>query len=334
MKKIFWIGSHFFQAELKQCGWEVHFFNFTDVAVFGWNDLVRMAGWEPDMVVVADKSRTPFVLGMEDFPCLTVFYAVDTHIHSWYPLYAQGFDVCLISLRDHKDLFLHKRLTEQRLFWFPPFARDADKPLPHMPKKWDCLFVGTVDANITPQRMQFLQSLKARVSGLHVMRGAYHTLFSQGKVIFNYCEMGDLNFRVFEALGCGSCLVTPLVQHGLTTLFKDGEELVTYAVDDIDDATRKIDALLQDKERREGIAAQGLAAVDAAHRAMHRARTFTDICTQLWQEDVPALIQARRANAQNIRQRYLRMPYLLLADTIPSPFLQRAYVQAAKGAFA
>lgn len=86
MRKLFWIGSPFFAQALRDEGWQVHAMDFQQVAVFGWDDLVREAGWEPDVVVVADKSRPPFVLGMESFPCLTVFYCVDSHIHSWYPL--------------------------------------------------------------------------------------------------------------------------------------------------------------------------------------------------------------------------------------------------------
>ena len=86
MRRLFWIGSPFFWQSLRETGWdEVAFCNFEEPRVLGWQDVVRQAGFVPDVVVVADKSRPPFVLGVEDFPCFTVFYSVDSHIHSWQP---------------------------------------------------------------------------------------------------------------------------------------------------------------------------------------------------------------------------------------------------------
>lgn len=331
MQRLFWIGSPFFSSSLVECGWQVHVFNFEDVAVYGWQDLVRMAGWEPEVVVVADKSRPPFVLGMEDFPCLTVFYAVDSHIHSWYPYYAQGFDCCLVSLRDHIPLFAGKRLPESVLFWSPPYARDEDLPIGGAAKQWDCLFVGTVNPATTPRRAQFLEDVRRRVPGLHTTRGNYRQLFSSARVLLNHCEGGDLNFRVFEALGCGGCLVTPRIQHGLHELFVDGEHLVMYAPDDAVDAAMKINFLLADAELANYIAQTGMALVDGKHRAVHRAQAFTDFMCDMWMHDPQGMVAARRAKAQEIRQRWLRMPYLLLAGEIQYPLLQRAYLAAAQG---
>ena len=333
MQRLFWIGSPFFNASLQECGWQVHSFNFEEVVVFSWDDLVRMAGWEPEVVVVADKSRPPFVLGMEDFPCVTVFYAVDTHIHSWYPLYAQGFDCCLVSLRDHMELFRHKRVPGHRLLWSPPFARDADAPDPTAAKQWDCLFVGSVDSANAPARTRFLEELKTLVPGMHVTRGNYRQLFSQGRVLLNHCERGDLNFRVFEALGCGGCLVTPRIQNGMQELFVDGEHLVMYAPGDVADAAAKIRFLLGDAELTDYIAQTGLELVDAKHRARHRAEAFTDFMCDVWMNDAAALVAARRARAAEIREHWLRIPYLLLADEMRYPQLRQAYLAASRGEF-
>lgn len=331
MQRLFWIGSPFFCSSLKDCGWQVHFFNFEEVSVFSWKTLVEMAGWEPEVVVVADKSRPPFVLGIEDFPCLTVFYAVDSHIHSWYPHYAQGFDLCLVSLRDHLPLFAGKRLDESALLWSPPFARNEDVPSPEAKPQWDCLFVGSVDPVVTPKRVHFLQELKERVPGLHVTHGNYRQLFGSGRVLINHCEGADLNFRVFEALGCGGCLVTPRIGHGLSELFVDGEHLVTYASEDAIDAAAKINFLLGDRELVNYIAETGMELVNAKHRALHRAHAFTDFLCDVWMNDPQDVVDARRAQAAEIREQWLRVPYLLLAKEINYPLLQQAYLDAAQG---
>ena len=110
MKTLLWLGNPFFRADMERYGWRVVFRQPRDGEYFTWNNCLELSGGPPDALVAADTSRPPFVLGVERFPCLTLFYAVDTHIHSWMPLYGQAFDACLISLRDHIPFFAGQRL--------------------------------------------------------------------------------------------------------------------------------------------------------------------------------------------------------------------------------
>ncbi len=330
MKRIFWIGSHFFQSSLVDCGYEVYFFNFEDVKVFGWSDLVNIAGFEPDVVVVADKSRPPFVLGVETFPCITVFYAVDTHIHSWYHLYAQAFDICLVCLQDHLEPFRHKNIPSERILWCPPFARDEDNPYEGEQILWDCLFVGNVNVENLPKRVKFFEELSS-YTHVHVERGAYVKLFAKGRVLINHCEHDDLNFRVFEALGCGGCLVTPRIGHGLESLFIDGEDLAYYEQHNAEDAARVIKNLLENDNLRKKMAERGLAKVNAGHRAKHRANALKNVLNSHdnWQE----IIKKRQDNATAIRNTWLRQVYLLFADVLEVEDLRMAYLKASRGLY-
>ncbi|MDR0239147.1 MAG: glycosyltransferase [Deltaproteobacteria bacterium] len=328
MQRLLWIGSPFFSSALPACGWDVCAINFENLAIFSWADLVARAGWEPDVLVVADKSRPPFVLGVEDMPCLTVAYCVDTHIHSWLPFYAQGFDLCLASLRDHLQFFTNKALAEECVRWFPAFAKDDDRPAPHA-EEWDCLFVGTLSADKTPKRMAFLQELQQLVPGLHAERGDYRRLFPKGRIALNHCEAGDLNFRVFEALGCGACLLTPRIGHGLLDLFQDGVHLVTYNPDDARDAGHCIQKLLTNPLRRSLLRAAGLAAIDAKHRSRHRAEELSRLLRAYPQQR----IRERRQRAASIRKKWLRIIYLHMAETAADPRIREAYLQAARGTF-
>jgi glycosyltransferase involved in cell wall biosynthesis len=327
MKRLLWIGSPFFSPALPACGWELCAINFEELAVFTWSDLVARAGWEPDVLVVADKSRLPFVLGVEDMPCLTVVYCVDTHIHSWLPLYAQAFDLCLARPRDHLQRFADKALTEEQVRWFPPFAKDDDRPGPPE-EEWDCLFVGTINADKTPKRMDFLRDLRVLTPGLHAVRGDYRRLFPRGRVAINHCEAGDLNFRVFEALGCGACLLTPRIGHGLLDLFKDGVHLVAYEPDDVRDAARHIRELLANPLRRSLLRTAGLAAIDAGHRARHRAEELS----RLLRAYPRARVQERRQRAARIREQWLRIIYLHMAEAEAHPLMRETYLKAAQGA--
>lgn len=318
MRRLFWIGSPFFWQSLRETGWdEVAFCNFEEPRVLGWQDVVRQAGFVPDVVVVADKSRPPFVLGVEDFPCFTVFYSVDSHIHGWQPWYAQAFDACLVSLRDHLPRFAGDFLPPERIWWSPAFAWAEDRPDESAERCWDALFVGTVSDN-TPLRAAFLRALGETVPGLHVTRGAYRRLYPQAQVVLNQCEHGDLNFRVFEALGCGSCLLTPRIGHGLTDLFAEDEELVCYTPHDADDAAARLRELLAAPEHMAELRRAGLAAVDARHRAIHRARAFSERLRAFSAEEWRGLVESRRRRAAAIRQQVLRLPCLLWAEDLAS----------------
>jgi hypothetical protein len=332
---LVWLGPPFFSSLLPALGWEVIQRQHEPGEVRSWPQILELAGGRaPAAVLVADASLPPHVTDMESFPCLTFFYAVDSHIHSWYPLYAQGFDACLVSLRDHLPLFVRNRLREDRVWWFPPYARIQDQPPPpeaRPEREWPLLFVGTVDPALNPARAAFLEEVKKAVPGLHVTRGAFAGLYPRALLVLNECSRGDLNFRVFEALGCGACLLTPAVGHGLTELFTDGRDLFLYPPGDVAALTALIRSLLRDDALREAAARNGLAAVNARHRSTHRAKTLSDNLRALLGADgASALVAARRREARALHARFLRLLYLHHAETASLPSLRQAYLMAAQ----
>ncbi len=333
MKTLAWIGAPFFAPSLPSETWTVRFYDPPPGEVLTWESLCAAIGASPDMVVLGDKSLPPLLAGMERFPCLTVFYAVDTHIHSWYPFYGQAFDLVLVSLKDHMPLFVGQRLAPEQIRWFPPYARDDDAPAPRNPELpvWDLLFVGTVDPARNAERSRFMRELAALFPGLHAQAGNYKVLFHQGRLLLNHAAQNDLNFRVFEALGCGGCLLTPRVGHGLEDLFTHGQELFIYDQDDIPGLAALARMLLQEPERRAAVAAKGLAAVDTGHRARHRAAAFTELAQGLFRSGAAQeRIRARLEQADAIHERYLRFMYLLHADTAPTGGMKKAYLEAAR----
>lgn len=329
-----WVGNTFFQSALKDLGWRVHWMNPNRNTVLGWTDIVDAAGFVPDVLIVADKSLPPFVAGTECFPCLTVFYAVDTHIHSWFPFYAQGFDLVLVSLRDHIPLFRGRRLKSDMVIWSPPYANPKDAPRPPDPSKpqWDVLFVGTVDPEINPDRCAFLEAVKERVPGLHVTRGLYQQLYPQAKIVLNHTAGNDLNFRVFEALGSGACLATPFVRHGFEELFWNGADLFTYNQGDIEGLAKLLTVLLAAPERRRKVAAHGRETVQAGHFMRHRAGAFASRIREILDSGRAAeMIDARTRNATSILSAWLKLMYLHHAETASDPALEVAYLKASKG---
>ena len=126
---IVWLGPPFFAPYLEKLGWRVIRATHDLDRPRSWDDVLALTGdVTPAALVTADSSIPPPITGMENFPCLTVFYAVDSHIHSWYPLYGQGFDLCLVSLRDHLPLFAKGRLNSGTVRWNPAYALDEHRP--------------------------------------------------------------------------------------------------------------------------------------------------------------------------------------------------------------
>lgn len=324
-KTIAWVGGLFFMEHMRAHGLRPVRIPLTRPEALTWDDIVARCGCEPDAVVYTDRSLPPPLIGVERFPCLTAFYCIDSHIHSWYPLYAGAFDCCAVSLRDHVERFA-RELSPGRTIWLPPFADDHYLPR-QAEKDFDLLFVGTVNPETTPLRCDFLKRLEAVFPGLVVHQGNFQELMPRAKVVLNIAERGDLNFRVFEALACGSCLLTPRLEHGQDELFTAGEHLVTYAGDDEHDCAAKARALLADDARREAMARAGLACVDAGHRAWHRAAAFAELLRQGFDDKLPA---RRLAAPTQARKRALRLLWLHWAENCGDPALAARYFAEAR----
>lgn len=314
--RIVWVGRHPLDAGMRAVCPGVTVVPLEPLQVLSFADVARQAGGVPDVVIYSDKSGPPPFSSLEHFPCLTVFYCVDSHIHAWYPDYAQAFDLCAVSLKDHVPRFA-SRLGHNRVMWLPPFPRLEDRPLP-AEKTHDLIFVGKVDPALTPGRHAFLAELKSLVPGLHVTRGNYRDLFPTGRIVLNVAEGGDLNFRVFEALACGACLVTPQVGHGQEELFTPGEHLFTYPPMDARAVAALTAELLADAPRRERVAAAGEALVRTRHRPEHRAAALMAFI--LGHRPFDPLVAARHAAAASLFSRVLRPLYLHWAEALhPAP---------------
>jgi hypothetical protein len=393
-KFLVWLGNPFFSSSLAGSGWRVLNAPYSPGGMYTPEDILDLTGGDmPDALLAADASVPPYLLGMEDLPCLTLFYSVDAHIHSWQPVYARGFDLCLVSLKEYLPLFAGNghdvaspparmdnvlpaarmdgalppvcagisapapagnrqdaapdpqparvaaaepstplRTKAGNVFYFPPHVQDAHRPPEPAPEKdLDMVFVGTLDPLLAPQRCAFIAELKEKFPSLHIAQGTFADLYARAKLILNECSRGELNFRVFEALGMGGCLLTPDIGPSLTELFTPGKELFTYPPYAVGPLLALAERLLDDAALREKTAAAGLAAVDAGHRASHRAKALADIFQDLFSSGRAAeMVVARLRNAPLIRKYFLRPLYLHHAETIGVDFLRDRYLEAAK----
>jgi hypothetical protein len=121
-------------------------------------------------------------------------------------------------------------------------------------------------------RAELIDLLKARWPR-HFVGTAYldemARVYSAARLAFNRSVNNDVNMRVFEAVACGSLLLTnDLSENGQAELFTDGVHLATYR--DADELLGRVAYYLEHEDQREAIAAAGRAEAMDRHTYRHR----------------------------------------------------------------
>ena len=227
------------------------------------------AGWTPDVILFGDDCQLLRVVGLEDAPCPTAFLSVDAQHHaSWHAHVAAACNEVFVAQRDY--LPVYRDAGVENPHWLPLWAPDDVAP-PVEPPVHDLAFVGTLDAGLNPERVRFVDGVRARVPGFYIGTGAWAPVYARSRMVLNQTVGGDLNFRVFEGLASGALLVTEQTRNGLLDLFADGEDCVTYPRGDVAAVAALVERYRADDVARRAIAARGRDAVLAAHCERHRA---------------------------------------------------------------
>ncbi len=209
----------------------------------------------------------------------SIFWAIDTHIRpEWYLEKAKDFTHVFCAQRPGAE-YLRKAGIPAR--WCP-LAFDPEIHRKHsLPKVLDISFVGNFGRfrykrflwkgkKIFKERAKLISLLKKK---FNIFTGNFYfedmaVVNSISKIVFNRSVGDDVNMRVFEALGCGSLLVTNRLGAGQDLLFKNGEHLVEYTTEkELIDAVR---FYLHQDEEREKIAEKGRALALKKHTYAHR----------------------------------------------------------------
>ena len=240
----------------------------TPVVALG--DILRAlpAGWTPDLIFLGDDHRLLRVTGLDDAPCPTAMLSLDpVHAAGWQAPLASACDTVFVAQRDCLSVYEQAGASGAR--WLPLWAPD-DLPPPEAGKSYGVAFVGALDRETHRERVALLGALRARLP-LYAVAGPYADVFARAMIVLNDGARGELNGRVFEALGCGAFLLTPRTGNGLLDLFADGQELVTYPRGDVEALVATAARYLNDERVRTAIGERGRARVQAGHCERHRA---------------------------------------------------------------
>jgi len=205
-------------------------------------------------------------------------WVIDTHMDFETALSkARAADFVFAAQKDGADKLCQRGVEAAWL----PLGCDPAIHRPHdVPRRYDVCFVG----NLFPgPRGDLLERITQRVPRTFVGRRYFDEMaetYSASKIVFNRSLKNDVNMRVFEALACGSLLLTnDLAGNGQHELFQDGVHLATYR-NEIE-LFEKLQWLLKDGTARERIAAAGRAEVLRRHTYAHRMRHILQ--TASWQ---------------------------------------------------
>lgn len=164
-------------------------------------------------------------------------WIIDLHCQdkSNYSKISSGMDIVLHSTKSLIDEYeeAHKGLSH---VWFPNGVDDRYFYPRNIEKKIDIAFVGSKN----PSRKEFIERLESDI-GLKYFFATGQDMIdivSSCKIHFNKNIGVDKNYRIFETIGLGTCLVTnydDILDH---MGFVDGENVILY--NSYEEASRKI----------------------------------------------------------------------------------------------
>ncbi|MBF0624608.1 MAG: glycosyltransferase [Magnetococcales bacterium] len=279
--------------------------------------LDSLAPWRPDWIFLGDDSTFPHYLGLEMTRIPLAWYAVDTHIHhQWHPLYASAWDLIFVCQQD--SLSLYQVPGGPPVHWLPVFSYLFRDRWLDLEPEHAISFVGNLDPGLKPERARFIGALGQRIP-LHLAQGDYVEVFNRSHMVINQTAAGDLNFRVFEALACGTLLLTERIGNGQNDLLRDGEHLVLYEAGNVAQVVDLYHRFLTDEPARRRIARQGLAEVRAHHTDRARAEAVMARISAL---DPQAVVQSRLARLAAVERNLA--PIMARAATIHRHFAAAA----------
>ncbi len=201
---------------------------------------------------------------LDALPCPKACYLIDAHFDPpYYKEHTKAFDYLFIAQLNALDFF---RKTNKQSYWLP-LACDPDLHCDYgIPRIYPVGFVG----GMNPNREHLLSKI-ARVAPVHYERCYLEDmarLFSASKIGFNHASLDDLNMRFFELPSTGAMqLFSQTSGSAQELLFKDGEEIVIYTEENLEEI---VSYYLENDPLREKIARRARMMVHAAHTYNHR----------------------------------------------------------------
>jgi GT2 family glycosyltransferase len=227
------------------------------------------------------------------------YWAIDTHRE--YPARARRARAADFPFCAQQNGAARMRADGIPAHWLP-LACDPQMhaPIPGSAKLHDIAFVGHTFAG-DGDRTRLVEWIRTTVPRAFVGR-AYGAdmarIYSAARLVFNCPIRDDVNMRVFEAVACGSLLLTrDLAANGQDLLFTPGQHLAVYR--DEAELREQVARYLADDRAREEIAEAGMRHAHARHTYRQRMTDLVAVALEGASLDATYPVERRAPSAEH-----------------------------------
>jgi spore maturation protein CgeB len=188
---------------------------------------------------IENYDETGWVPNLADIKTKKFLWSIDAHVKGLQPYletYTKGkYDLILQSTPEF--------IVDERSVWFPNAYDDDLINQLKIEKNIDIGFCGNI--NNRGGLLQLIPNIKldTMVIGDDMVKA-----INSYKIHFNANISIDINYRNFETIGCGTCLLTSYNKHLSTLGFIDGENCLIYS--NLDELFEKMKYTLENNELR------------------------------------------------------------------------------------
>jgi hypothetical protein len=245
-------------------------------------DQVRSAGFTPDFALLCDSGNLPYFHHLEELPCASAFYSIDTWCNHWHLPFANAFDMVFASQKDYAEAIAECGVPTFRL---PLFAHGSIVSRNETQRDVPVSFVGNIGHRNNPDRANFLKQFK-RLHPLVLSSGPYAEVYGRSLIVLNQTACSEINARCFEAMACGAALLTERGCRGMRDLFVEGETIRPgYIRNDSRGAAAAAARALADPAMLARVARAGRELILNSHLDRHRAAAIADAAASCIQEN-------------------------------------------------
>jgi hypothetical protein len=235
--------------------------------------------FRPEVTFQGDHSTPLIHCGLETIDLPKAWYAIDTHLHhAWHRYYAAPFDMVFCA---QKNMVPVLRTHQPVVEWLPLFCQRSSAFLPWEQRTVDVAFVGKVDPSTNAERVSLFNALEQKGVRLYKATGDYVPVYCSSRIVVNQSVADDLNFRFFEAPGCGALLVTDRLSHSMGDILKEGTDFLAYEQNNADDCADKIRWALAHSAEADTMARSAHGKISASHMVKNRAATVLNCLERL-----------------------------------------------------
>jgi hypothetical protein len=260
---------------LQELGCEVLALSPEESGVFNMPAELNRHGFEPDILFQRERLGPRLLLaGLEDIPAVRIFWALDPHLNAfWHAPYARLFDLVFS--------------TQKR--WMPHLAACGAPRVRHLP--WHAPdgpfvpfaersrlagFVGRLGPT-RPVRTWLTELMRESLPQDFTLEDnldfpAMLDFYSRTKAVPNESITGEVNFRLFEAAGCGCVVLAQELGPEQAELYEPGREMLVCA--DALELAENLKLLARSPRLAEALGRAAWERSQAEHLPLARARTI------------------------------------------------------------